>query len=148
MAMSPTNRELPPSAVLLIDGNDADRKNFADQLKRRSPNYKILEATDGEAGLTLYRSQRIDCVVVERELPDQSGFKVLVELVPIASRPNVAVIMLTSSLHRGIRELARENGAYAYFVKRFMSEKDLDQAIQRAVAFVGRLPKEDQFRAI
>jgi len=137
MAMSPANRELPPSAVLLIDGNEADRKYFADQLKRRSPNYKILEATDGEAGLTRYRSRRIDCVVVERELPDQSGFKVLVELVPIASRPNVAVIMLTSSLHRGIRELARENGAYAYFVKRFMSEEDLDLAIQRAIAFVG-----------
>jgi len=79
-------------------------------------------------------------------LPDQSGFKVLVELVPIASRPNLAVIMLTNSLHRGLREIAQQNGAYAYFVKRFMSEEDLDHAIHRAIAFVGRLPKEDRYR--
>ena len=144
----PPNPNLPTTSVLLIDGTETDRKYFADQLKRRSPDYKILEATDGEAGLTLYRSQRIDCVVVERELPDQSGFKVLVELVPIASRPNVAVIILTSRLQRGLRELARQNGAYAYFVKQFMLEEDLDRAIQRAIAFVGRLPKEDQFRTL
>jgi DNA-binding response OmpR family regulator len=116
------HHEPPTTFVLFIDGNDTDRKYFADQLKRRSPDYKILEAADGEAGLTLYRSRRIDCVVLELDLPDQSGFKVLVDLVPIASRPNVAVIMLTNGLHRGVREIARANGAYAYFVKRFMSE--------------------------
>ena len=144
----PPKPELPTTSVLLIDGNDTDRRYFANQLKRHSPDYKILEAADGEAGLTLYRSRRIDCVVVERELPDQSGFKVLVELVPTASRPNLAVIMLTNGLHRGLREIARQNGAYAYFVKRFMSEEDLDKAIQRAIAFVGRLPKEDRYRPI
>ena len=144
----PPKPELPTTSVLLIDGNDTDRRYFANQLKRHSPDYKILEATDGEAGLTLYRSRRFDCVVVERELPDQSGFKVLVELVPIASRPNLAVIMLTNGLHRGLREIARQNGAYAYFVKRFMSEEDLDHAIHRAIAFVGKMPKEDRYRPI
>ena len=145
--MLPTTKP-PTTSVLLIDGNDTDRRFFADQLKHRSSDYKILEAPDGEAGLTLYRSRRIDCAVVARELPDQSGFNVLVELVPVASRPNLAVIMLTNGLHRGLREIARQNGAYAYFVKRFMSEEDLDKAIQRAIAFVGRLPKEDRYRPI
>ncbi len=41
----------PTTSVLLIDGNDTDRAYFADQLKGRSPDYQILEATDGEAGL-------------------------------------------------------------------------------------------------
>jgi len=102
----PPKTKPPTTSVLLIDGNDTDRRYFADQLRRRSPDYKILEATDGEAGLTIYRSRRIDCAVVARELPDQSGFKVLIELVPIASRPNVAVIMLTNRLQRGLREIA------------------------------------------
>ena len=74
----------PTTSVLFIDGNDTDRKYFAKQLKGRSPDYEILEATDGESGLLLYRSRRIDCVVVALELPDQSGLKVLVDLVPIA----------------------------------------------------------------
>jgi len=86
--------------------------------------------------------------VVALELPDQSGFKVLVDLVPIASRLNLAVIMLTNRLQRELREIARQNGAYACFVKRFMSGDDLDRAIQRAIAFVGRLPKEDRYRPL
>jgi CheY-like chemotaxis protein len=144
----PPNLKRPTTSILLIDGNDTDRRYFAYQLKGRSPEYKILEATDGEAGLALYRSRRIDCVVVALELPDQSGFKVLVDLVPIASRPNVAVIVLTNRLQRGLREIARQNGAYACFMKQFMSKEDLDRAIQRAIAFVGRLPKEDRYRPI
>jgi CheY-like chemotaxis protein len=140
------NLELPTTSILLIDGNDTDRRYFADQLKGRSPDYKILEATDGKAGLALYRSRQIDCVVVALELPDQSGFKVLVDLVPIASRPNLAVIILTNRLQRGLREIALQNGAYACFVKQFMSGDDLDRAILRAIAFVGRFPKEDRYR--
>jgi len=142
----PPHSELPTTSVLLIDGNDTDRAYFADQLKGRSHDYQILEATDGEAGLALYRSRRIDCVVVALELPDQSGFKVLVDLVPIASRPSVAVIVLTHRVQRGLREIALQNGAYACFVKTFMSGEDLDRAIQRAIAFVGRLTKEDRYR--
>ena len=110
--------------------------------------YQILEATDGEAGLLLWRSQPIDCVVLALELPDQSGYKVLVDLVPIASRPNVAVVVLTNRLQRGLQQLARQNGAYACFVKQFMSGVDLDRAIQRAIAFVGRMPKEDRYRPV
>jgi len=146
--MLPTNPELPSTSVLFIDGNHTDRKFFADELKGRSPDYKILEASNGEEGLTLYRSRRFDCVVLALELPDLSGLRVLVDLVPIASRPNVAVVMLTNRLQRGLGELARQNGAYACFVKRFMSGEDLDRAIQRAVAYVGWMPKEDRYRPI
>ena len=142
----PPNADPPTTSVLLIDGNDTDRTYFATQLKNRSSEYKIQEATDGEEGLTLYRSQRFDCVVLALELPDLSGLRVLVDLVPIASRPNVPVVMLTNRLQRGLSELARQNGAYACFVKRFMSGEDLDEAIQRAMAYVGWMPREDRRR--
>lgn len=146
-AMSP-NRELPATSVLLIDGNATDRYAYAAALKRYSPDYHIIEATDGEAGLNLYRSRRVDCVILALELPDMSGFKVLVDLVPIARRPNIAVIMLTNRLQRGLREIARQNGAYTCFIKQYMLGEDLDKAIQRAIAFVGRMPKEDRYRPI
>ena len=143
--MYPTS-EIPSTSILLIDGSKNHRVYWADQLKGCSPQYEIIEAPDGESGLLLYRSRRIDCVVVALELPDQSGLKVLVDLVPIASRPNVAVVILTNRLQRGLGEIARQNGAYACFVKQFMSGEDLDRAIQRAMAFVGQMPKEDRYR--
>jgi len=68
-----------------------------------SSDYLTLKATDGESGLDRYRrSQRIDGVVLELDLPGQSGFEALVNLPPIAKRPNVAVIVLTRFTHRGV----------------------------------------------
>jgi hypothetical protein len=48
----PPDPDVPTTSVLLIDGNDTDRANFAAQLTHRSPDYKILEAPDGEQGLS------------------------------------------------------------------------------------------------
>ena len=131
------------TSVLLIDGSKNQRTYWADQLKHCSPNYEIVEAPDGQSGLALFRSRRIDCTVLELGLPDQSGVQTLVELVPCASRPQVAVIVPTQMTHRGIRELATQHGAYDCFVKRHTAGDDLDRAIQRAVAFVRQMPKED-----
>ncbi len=142
------NRELPSTSVLFIDGSKNQRAYWAAQLKQCSPDYQILEASDGQAGLDICRSSRIDCVVLELSLPDQSGFQTLVNLVPIASRPQVAVIVLTLLTGRGLWELAKQNGAYVCLAKQFSSGEDLDKAIQRAVAFVGQMPKEDRYRPI
>jgi len=140
--------EQATTSVLLIDGSKKQRTYWADQLKRCSSDYQIIEAADGQSGLDLYRSRRIDCVVLELSLPDQSGFEVLINLVPIASRPHVAVIVLTLITYRGLWDLAKQNGAYVCLAKKFTSGEDLDKAIQRAVAFVGEMPKEDRYRPI
>jgi DNA-binding NarL/FixJ family response regulator len=136
----------PTTSVLLIDANDTDRIRFAAHLKNCSPDYTTFEARDGQSGLDLYRSRRIDCVVLSLDLPDQSGFRVLVNLVPIASRPHVAVVVLTDRATRGVHEIAMQNGAYACFVRQFTSGDDLERAILRAMAFVGQMPKEDRYR--
>ena len=140
--------ELPTTSVLFIDGSKNQRAYWAEQLKCCSPDYQILEASDGQAGLDICRSRRIDCVVLELSLPDQSGFETLVNLVPIASRPHVAVVVLTLMTNSGVWELAKENGAYMCLAKKFTSGEDLDKAIQRAVAFVGQMPEEDRYRAV
>jgi DNA-binding NarL/FixJ family response regulator len=138
--------DLPTTAVLLIDGSKNQRAYWADQLKRCSPDYEILEASDAQSGLDLCQSRRIDCVVLDLGLPDQSGLQTLAELVPVASRPEIAVIVLTQMPQSGVRDLAKQNGAYECFVKQHTSGEDLDRAIQRAIAFVGRLPKEDRLQ--
>src|SRR3954465_11363336 len=115
----PTHTEIPTTAVLLIDSSKKQRTYWANELRRCSSDYEIVEASNAQAGLDLYRSRRIDCVVLELSLPDQSGFKTLVELVPVVSRPRVAVVVLTLMTHPGIWKLAKENGAYACLAKEF-----------------------------
>jgi len=142
----PTKLEPLTTSVLLIDGSNNQRAYWADQLKNCSLDYEIIEATDAQSGLDLYRSRRVDCVVLELALPDQLGFQLLVDLVPIPSRPDIAVIVLTQMTHRGVWELAKQKGAYACFAKRHTTGEDLDRVIHRAVAFVGLMPKEDRYR--
>jgi CheY-like chemotaxis protein len=142
------NPEPLTTSVLLIDSSKKQRTYWVEQLKRCSTSYEILEASDSQSGLDLCRSRRIDCVVLELSLPDQSGFQTLVELVPSASRPHIAVIVLTLMTQPGVWRLAKENGAYACLVKEYTSGEDLNRAIQRAVAFVGQTPKEDRYRPI
>jgi DNA-binding NarL/FixJ family response regulator len=96
---------------------------WAEQFKRGSPDYQILEASDGQSGVDLYRSQKIDCVVTELALPDWSGLDLLTELVPVPSKPTAAVIVLTLLGHRTLWELAKQYGPYA-----------------------GQIPKEDRYR--
>jgi CheY-like chemotaxis protein len=142
------NPELSTTRILFIDGSANDRALYTSGLRYGSPDYEIIEAIDGQSGLAIYRTQQIDCVVLELDLPDLSGFEVLVDLVPLVRRPKIAVIVLTRIADRGLYALARENGAYTCFHKPHTTSDDLDRAINRAIGFVGLLPKEDRYRPI
>ena len=144
----PQGPNTPATSVLLIDESQDQRTYWGDQLRRCSPDYEILEAADGRSGLDLYLSRRIDCVVLDLELPDQSGFQTLLRLVPLASRPRIAVIVLTQLSYRSLWAITRNNGAYACFYKPHTNGEDLDRAIQRAVSLVGQMPKEDRYRPL
>jgi CheY-like chemotaxis protein len=144
----PPNAEPATTSVLFVDANDADRTYFIEGLKLCSPDYVIFEATSAGSGLALYRSQQIDCVVLELDLPGRAGFEVLLNLIPLPHRPQLAVIALTRLAHREVWEIVQKNGASGYLFKPHASPKDLHHAIQRAIAQVGILPKGDRDRPI
>jgi len=125
-------------SVLLIDGSETERHYYADRLKRSSADYLIHEASTAKAGLELCRSQSIDCVVLELELPDTSGFEVLVNLVPVARSPKIAVIVLTRLTYLSLVQVAVKNGAQAALLKSQTSDDMLDQFILRAISTVTR----------
>ena len=103
-----------------------------------SPDYFVLEAETGEGGLAICRWQRVDCVVVELDLADMSGFQVLLQLVPRARYPEMPIIVLTRLAFTPLRDLALKNGAQAYFVKSEISGDLLNEAIHKAMTKVPR----------
>ena len=141
-----SNLDDPTTSVLLIDANKNDREFYADGLKRGSSDNFIFEAGDGQTGRQIYGCIRVDCVVLELVLPDQSGFGLLEHL--IASRPNVAVLVLTLIEHPRIHSLVKQFGAHACLEKARTSPGDLGRIIHLAVAIVGEMPKEDWCRPI
>src|SRR5262245_1638197 len=123
----------PPTIVLIIDPHKDDREYWTQRLNISSPDYVVLEAETGKAGLLVCQSQRVDCVIVELSLPDMSGFEVLIKLVPRARHPETAVIILTRLAFYPMGDLALKNGAQAYLVKTHTSGDNLDWAIQKAI---------------
>jgi DNA-binding NarL/FixJ family response regulator len=125
------------TTILLIDGHEKDRTYYVDRLKNSLPDCVILEATNGRLGLELAISRRIDCIVVELQLPDMSVFELLPELVPLVSYQKVAVVVLARAALPGSADLARLHGAQAVLMKRLISREELAQAVRKVIAKVG-----------
>ncbi|BCA54526.1 hypothetical protein W02_16660 [Nitrospira sp. KM1] len=134
-----TKHESHSISVLLIDSHHRERRYYADCLKAAFSDYHIVEAATGQRGIEHFQSSpQTDCVVVELDLPDMSGYKVLIDLVPVASSPAIPVIILTRLTNPLLLELAMKTGAQAAFRKVSTSGEIIDSAIRTAVAAVPR----------
>ena len=73
--------------VLMIDDNPEDLESWSKQLGESSSQYSILKAQTVRAGLDLCQYQKVDCVVLDLDMDDSSGFEVLLRLIPDHLRP-------------------------------------------------------------
>lgn len=124
-----------PATILFIDDNEEDLKYWSDSLRQSSANYTVLESSSAVAGLDVCRAQTVDCVVVDLDMPE-SGFHVLLELVPDRRRPQVAVIVLTHLPHPNLFDMAKHNGAQACLLKQSTTVQELEHSVQEALAAV------------
>jgi DNA-binding NarL/FixJ family response regulator len=132
-----------PPCILLIDGNQEDREYYAPRIQESFPGYIVIQAETGLAGLTFFEQHSVDCVILELDLPDMSGFEVLTRLVPRVRHPKVAVIVLTFLRNEYLLTLALQNGAQAALHKRLASGDILHKTILKAIATVQPDRKRD-----
>jgi len=123
-------------SILVIEDNDRIRRYYSDHLRLISPDYVVIEATTGRTGLDLYQTHAIDCVILDLSLPDMSGFEVLARLVPVACRPPVPVVILTSIETLALLKVGVLNGAYLALQKDLTNGADLNIAVLRALASI------------
>ena len=124
------------TVILLIDANQQDREYFGQLLLNSSPDFIVFNSTTGEHGLTLFRQKPIDCVVLEIDLPDMSGFEVLRRLIPSVEYPGIPVIILTRLSNHYLLDAAIKNGAQAALYKGNASADILNRAILNAISTV------------
>lgn len=79
---------------------------------------------------------KVDCVVLDLDMDDSSGFEVLLHLIPDRKRPEIAVVVLTRLKNPILQETVLHHGAQACLVKQCTSAGDLDGAIQKAIVSV------------
>lgn len=134
--MTPTLTCSSSATVLMIDDNPEDLEYWSKLLRVSSSNYSILKAQRVRAGLDLCQYQKIDCIIVDLDMGDSSGFEVLLTLIPDRKRPEIAVVVLTRLRNPSLHETVLYHGAQAYLVKQLTSADALDKAIQKAVTSV------------
>jgi len=102
-------------SVLYVEDNELNRKIVRDLLRRTR--YRLLEAPDGEAGLTMAREQRPDLILMDVQLPKMSGIDAIKALRSEPGTAGTPIIAVTSFALTGSEQKAIEAGATAYMAK-------------------------------
>jgi len=116
---------------ILIIEDDADIRNFAMRVLELE-GYDVLQAETGHEGLRLARESKVNLVLLDLRLPDDSGCVILeqVKSEPIISA--VPVIVFTASIGEPQKERALGRGAADYLVKS-LGANDLKNAVARVL---------------
>ncbi|HMS82794.1 MAG TPA: response regulator [Nitrospira sp.] len=122
--------------VLIIDDNEVDRYTFSRYLRETSSEYEVHEAANGKSGLDLAASLRPDCVLLDLNLVEQSGFEVLNELAGHETYLKVPVIMLTGHRWDALKKGALGLGAVDFLLKHETDATRLGEAVRRALTSV------------
>ncbi|HSE05981.1 MAG TPA: response regulator [Methylomirabilota bacterium] len=114
--------------ILYVEDNEFNRKIVRQLLSRTS--YRLLEATDGEAGVDAAREEHPDLVIMDIQLPKMSGLDATRQIRADPATAEIPVIVITSFALAGDEAKAREAGAAAYLAKPY-SPRELLQMIRQ-----------------
>ncbi|HEX8751625.1 MAG TPA: response regulator, partial [Nitrospira sp.] len=125
------------SNVLIVDDDPKDIESLANSLREVFADCSILTARNAGEALDLCQCQEIDCVILDLDLDDSSGFDVLLGLNPNRERPTKAVVILTRLLTPNLHEMTLYNGAHACLIKQCTSPRQLSDCIRKAIEVCG-----------
>lgn len=101
--------------ILHVEDNETNRKLVRDLLKRTS--YRLVEAHDGEAAVTMALEQRPGLILMDIQLPKISGIDAIRRLRAEAATAATPIVAITSFALAGDDRKAKDAGATAYLAK-------------------------------
>ena len=115
------------SRILLVEDDKALREIYG--IRLHAEGYEIVEAQDGEAGLTQAVAVAPDLIISDAMMPKISGFEMLDLLKSNEKTKGIKVIMMTALSSSSQRERGEKLGADLYLVKSQVGIEDLVQAV-------------------
>jgi len=117
-----------PTRVLIVDDSGTQRSIVRKILKASRFALDVHEASEGIAALGQIGSGNFGLVFLDYNMPGLNGFETLSEIKRTA--PQVAVVMMTSTLDNRIADRAHVSGALAFLKKPFFPA-DIDAVLER-----------------
>jgi two-component system, OmpR family, KDP operon response regulator KdpE len=121
------------ATILVVDDDSQIRRVMRTALS--SHGYTIIEARNGEEALKKLRSERLDLIILDLNMPDMDGIEVCREIRTVSNLP---IIMLTVRSAEKDKVRALDAGADDYVVKPF----GIDELLARIRAALRRAPGE------
>jgi len=106
--------------ILIVDDEEDLRKMLRFRLE--AVGYEVDEASDGQIGLDMARSNNPDLIILDLMLPKIDGFKICRMLKFDERYRHIPIIMFTARAQKEDEEIGKEMGADAYVVKPFEPE--------------------------
>lgn len=128
--------DMQAKTVLIIDDSDELRSLLETILPFGG--YETISAGTGCEGLDLAAERNPDVILVDLELPDMNGLKVLEAL--SGNQRSIPAIMMTGYGSEGVAARALHLGAFGYLIKPFTTEEVLS-SVEKALS-LGRLLSE------
>jgi CheY-like chemotaxis protein len=127
-ATMPAQTAVPGVIVLVVDDHDLNRELVRSVLERRGQ--IVLQARDGEEGVTLARRHQPDLVLMDLAMPKKDGLAATRELRADPSTRSIPIVALTALAMRGDEERARAAGVDDYLTKP-IDRKRLEETVDR-----------------
>lgn len=113
--------------ILIIDDSLLERKLLASTIKKAGLENEVLQAGDGEEGITIL-SQNIGdvaCILLDWQMPKMNGIDFMKSVQKVPEVSSIPIIMITASSSEDSKKLARDvNPDLAgYLVKPYKPEK-------------------------
>jgi two-component system cell cycle response regulator DivK len=103
------------ATILLVEDNEDNRIVYSTILKYAG--HRVVEATDGEAGVSLARSERPDLILMDVSIPLLDGWEATRILKADPETRHIPIVALTAHALEEDRAKAREVGCDGYIAK-------------------------------
>ena len=109
--------------ILVVEDTEDNRRILRDLLTRAG--YELIEATDGEAGVTMAATHRPDLILMDIQLPVFDGYEATRRIRANPDTQNIPIIAVTSYALSGDESKALAAGCDGYVAKPFSPRKIL-----------------------
>ena len=110
--------------VLTVDDSASIRQMVAFTLK--SAGYDVIEAADGNAGLAQAKSNNVQLVLTDQNMPGMDGLTLIKNLRGLPQYKSTPILMLTTESSDAMKAQGKAAGATGWLVKPFDPQKLLE----------------------
>jgi two-component system, cell cycle response regulator DivK len=123
--------------ILVVEDTEDNRQILRDLLS--SAGYEIIEAADGESGVSMAAKELPDLILMDIQLPVIDGYEATRRIKADPTTRHIPVVAVTSYALVGDEAKAREAGCDGYVAKPF-SPRHLLETVRE---FLGRAHRKD-----